>query len=396
MRWPRVWASPEPLSLLEGTAVDCLLDAPPAIAERARSKGLQTYMPPGVRVLPGDWPGVKLTESGRLDHAAAGPTGVPWVDSNGWKIRLEAALHAGSEIWVDTASQKARLSPDSYVMAVADAAAHGGRWILALDDGLAAALAAGKTEARATWQRLTAAARFFAARTEWSAFEPQALVGVISDFTGGNEIMSHELLNLVARTNQQYRVLPKSSIADGAFAGLKALMYTDDEPPAPPLAERITAFVKSGGLLITGPRWGAAPGEPADGADHPRYEIRTLGAGRVAVHKGEFDDPYLVANDAVVLVSHRHELLRFWNAGAVGSTLAANPAAKQALVQLLFYAFILSDQRPTVRVAGPYRKAKLWMLERREPSVPEVLAETGALEIHLPQVSGYAALELEG
>src|SRR5512138_189628 len=130
MRWPAPWARPELLALIQGTPVDCLVDAPPQIAERARSLGLQTGTPPGVRIVKGDWPGVKLTESGHLDHAAAGPTGAPWVDSNGWRIRLEAALHPGSEIWADASPQKPRLDAEAYAMAVADAAAHGGRWIL--------------------------------------------------------------------------------------------------------------------------------------------------------------------------------------------------------------------------------------------------------------------------
>jgi len=38
-------------------------------------------------------------------------------------------------------------------------------------------------------------------------------VGVISDFAGDNEEMSGELLNLVARTNQQYRVLVKNKLS---------------------------------------------------------------------------------------------------------------------------------------------------------------------------------------
>jgi hypothetical protein len=394
MRWPASWARPELLALLEGTAVDCLLDAPAAIAELARGKGLKIGWPQDVRVVKGDWPGVKLTESGRLDHAAAGPTGAPWVDSNGWRIRLEAALHTGSGIWVDAAPQKPRLDPDTYAMAVADAAAHGGRWILSLDDNLAAALADGKPQARAAWEKLTAAARFFAAHREWSDYELQAAFGILSDFAGGNEMMSQELLNLVARTNQQYRVLPKSSVADGSFSGLKALFYTDDEPPAPPLAARILDFVRSGGLLITGPRWGAAPAGTVSAADHPRYDVRSLGSGRIAVHRGEFDDPYLVANDAPALLSHRHELLRFWNAGAIGSTFCAKPPERRAVVQLLFYAFILDDRRPTVRVAGPYRSAHFRDLRNAAPIAPETVAEPGALEIHLPPVGVYAALEL--
>ena len=31
--------------------------------------------------------------------ATAGPAGVAWLDSNGWRIRLESALHPDTESW---------------------------------------------------------------------------------------------------------------------------------------------------------------------------------------------------------------------------------------------------------------------------------------------------------
>ena len=101
MRWPGIWKNPSALTLLQGTAINCLLfdkDANLApVSVRARQEGLRvvdTGSPvEGVVVVQGEWPGVKLNPSGQMDHAGAGPTGVPWVDSNGWKIRLTSSLH---------------------------------------------------------------------------------------------------------------------------------------------------------------------------------------------------------------------------------------------------------------------------------------------------------------
>ena len=101
MQWPGAWKEPSALELLKDTAVNCLLmqqgSELGAVAERAAKEGFKITeagsRPSGVTVADGEWPGVKLTESGAADRASAGPTGVPWIDSNGWRIRLTAALH---------------------------------------------------------------------------------------------------------------------------------------------------------------------------------------------------------------------------------------------------------------------------------------------------------------
>jgi hypothetical protein len=404
MRWPSAWKDPSALELLKGTAVNFLFidegSGLAGVAERARKEGLTIAeagsQPIGVTVMEGEWPGVKLTESGMTDRAAAGPTGVPWIDSNGWRIRLTAALHPGTEIWVNAVPKGPRLSAESYVLAVADAAADGARWIISLDDRLAEGIAAGKPDALEVWKKATGAAGFFAARKEWDHYIPQAVLGVVSDFSGGNEFLSHEILNLVARTNQQYRVILKTRVSNDDFEGLRAVLYPDEEPPDAVLRKRILTFVEGGGMLITTPKWEELPGKPADVEDHPRYALRTLGKGKVAVAKAEMEDPYLVANDSVILISHRYELLRFWNGGALGSCYATDAAGKKAVVQMVFYASMRGGEKPTVRVAGRYRTARLWTLDQPAPRSVEMETVKEAVELYIPAVSEYAAVELEG
>lgn len=403
MRWPAEWRDPSALDALKGTAINCLLVESEAaldpVIARAGQEGIRVVRPggppAGVKVIEGEWPGVKLSESGIFDHAAAGPTGVPWIDSNGWKVRLTAALNPVAQVWVDAAPRKPRLSAESYATAVADAAAHGGRWIISLDSQLAAGIAARESEALGRWKRLIGAAGYFADRNEWSHYVPEAVVGIVSDFAGRNEFMSQELLNLVARTNQQYRIIVKSAFSRSSLNGLRALLYADEEPPGPELRKQILEFVKAGGMLITGPKWGELPGTRAPGGDHPRYVLMAYGKGRLAAATPDFEDPYVVANDSIVLVSHRYELLRFWNGGAVGSYFTAAPDRKRAVVQMLFYAFILGDNRPTVKVAGRYRTARLWTLDQPAPRNLDMEIKEDAVELHLPPVRGYAAAELE-
>jgi len=338
---------------------------------------------------------VKLSESGTVDQAAAGPTGEPWVDSNGWKIRLTAALHPGAAVWVDAPPKGSRLTAESYQITVADAAAHGGRWILSLDDQLAQDVVGQKPEALQAWKLLIGAAGFFSARQAWSGYIPEATVGIISDFSGRNEFLSNEILNLVARTNQQYRIIPKDKVSESSLSGLRAVLYTDADPPAPDVQKRILTFVQAGGLLIVGPRWGELPGAAATGEDHPRYALRVLGKGRVALSKAELEDPYLVANDSVILVSHRYELVRLWNPGAVSCCLTLAPDRKRSVVHMVFYASARVADGPTVRVVGQYRMARLWTLDQPTPRDVEMVKQKDAVELHLPIVSLYAGIELE-
>ncbi len=399
MRWPGSWKSPSAVGLLKGTPINWLLfDKDAALApviEQAKQAGLHVAEmaspPAGVALLAGEWPGVAMGRGG--GGASAGPTGVPWVDTNSWKIRLELARRPGADIWVDAPPKGARIFASSYRTAIADSAAFGGRWIISLDAQLAAGIADSKADALATWKGIAEAAGFFATRKQWPAYLPEAVVGVVSDFAGDNEFLGQELLNLIGRTNQQYAVLLKTGLTTAALRGLRALIYADAQPPAAGLRKQILDFVSAGGLLITGPKWGVPPGTPA-ADEHPRYAARTLGKGRLAIAKEVPDDPYVLAQDSALLISHRYELVRFWNGGAVGSYLTVAPDRKRAVAHLLFYADRGPD-KASVRIVGRYRKASLWTPDRPEPRPVEMEIQKDAVELHLPAVAQYAAAELE-
>jgi hypothetical protein len=368
---------------------------PDSVAAQAKQKGLTIVdpaaPPAGVFIAKGEWPGVQASQPSSAD-ASAGPTGNPWVDSNGWKVRLEAVRHPGARVWVD-ASPKGRVFPDSYALAFADSAAYGGRWIISLDDQFAAEVAQGKADAVTSWKKIAAAARFFDDRKAWSSYLSEAVVGIISDFAGDNEFMGGELLNLVARTNQQYRILLKNKLSPASFANLKAVIYADATAPSAAVKSGIMTFVQAGGLLITHPKWGIAPGMRASNQDNDRYVWRTSGKGRIAFAKSEFDDPWVIAQESVLLISHRYDLLRFWNGGSVGSYFTMAPDRKRALVHMLFYAN-RGPEEAGVRVAGNFRSGKLWTLDGKSSSI-EMVPQKDAVELHLPAVAQYAAAELE-
>ena len=181
---------------------------------------------------------------------SAGPTGVPWVDSNGWQMRLADVREPGKAVWVDTQIPKEKrvVSSTAYLLAIADAAMYGGRWIINLDADF-------KPD---TWKPMMAALRFFAAHKLWKDYRARAVVGILSDFQGANEFTGGELLNLTARQNQPYRILAGGE----SWQGLKAILYANVEAPPADMRGKLLAFAQSGGLVITGGAWAAAEVRP--------------------------------------------------------------------------------------------------------------------------------------
>ncbi|MGH9721177.1 MAG: hypothetical protein ACRD8O_13260, partial [Bryobacteraceae bacterium] len=151
----------------------------------------------------------------------------------------------------------------------------------------------------------------------------------------------------------------------------------------------LQGFAENGGVLIASPKWGAS----GDTGEHPRYSIGTPGKGRIAVAKADLTDPYLIASDAQILVSHRADLVRFWNAAAMGSFYTRGKAG--AMVHLVNYATEPGRFPISVWVAGAFRSARLWTIDDKLPKPLEVTPARGGVELHLPPVPLYAAIELQ-
>ena len=398
LRWPAAWKDPGMLSLLQATPIRHLFIDVPAVAEQARRSGFTvvepTAPPAGVAIVKGLWPGIRLSRAGG-DRAAAGPTGEPWVDANGWRIRAARALRPDAQVWVDARPQPSRASAEDYVLAFADAAADGGRWIIALDDVLAAGIAAKKADAMETWKRIAEAAAFFGGDQGASGYRGEAVIGILATFSGPKVGFTDEVLNNLARSKQQYRALASGRITPAALAGLKAIVYTDAAEPPAEVRKFVLDFVNAGGMLITGPAWGSLPKGPAAAErSHPRFATRVIGKGSIAVATTSFADPYLVANDAVVLVSHRQDLIRFFNSGAITPCLFASADKRRAALRIVFYSLRPIDDA-SVWVSGPYRAARFTAWNHQQPQNVKLEVRDAGVEIHLPAVAQYALVELE-
>jgi hypothetical protein len=391
-RWPDSWTDPALLQLLKDTPVTGVLAKDGPAAKAARDAGLEV-LAPTTPLVKGRWPGIRTARrSGGGARVEAGPTGAPWVDSNGFLILLERAASPGRQVWIDADPPREGVREKDYLTAIADSAAYGGRWVLSLDPALAGAMASKAPAAMATWSRMMSAVRFFDRHEAWSSYRTHGLLAVVADFNGPGRFLNREVLNLTARLHQPYRIIDRAQLTAASLAGLKAVVAPDRSAPSAEARSILTKFAEDGGLLIVAPSWGPAPAD-AGPDPHPRYAVGPLGKGRLAVARAPQTDPYLVANDAMNLLGHREDLVRFWNAGSMGSHYTLKPGGG-ALVQIVNYASRTERYPVSFRVEGAYRKATLWSFEKEGPQPLEALPDRGGVELHLPVLPVYAAVEL--
>lgn len=341
------------------------------------------------------WPGVEAG-SGSAD-ADAGPTGLPWLDSNGWYVQL-ARARVGTPVWLmfDPPGGTVVRAQD-YALAVCDAEVPGGKWVVSLDDDLRAGLAAGDSSARETWQTITDTITFFQQHKEWASYRSVGVLGVISDFAGENNFLNSEILNLMARRDLLFRVIWKSQALAAPFAGLKALVYVDVDLPAPALREKVMSFIDQGGLLITGPGW-ESEGNPVDLGFNTQFNVHAHGNGRVAVAKQELSDPWQFAVDTQFLLSHRNDLVKIYNSSSSGCTsFTASSEGTKAVLQGLSYASGRGrGGLRTIWIRDEYRTARLWLVGAEPVSInPEPSEEYFGWEYHLPETADQSHFALE-
>lgn len=326
-----------------------------------------------------------------------GPTGLPWVDSNGWFIQLARARAPSKTLWiaVEAPAKEPFLRAAAYELAVADAETYGARWVVSLDERLRAGLMAGSREALDTWSRIAKALEFFKARRQWNRYELVSVLAVISDFSGHNEELAGEILNLAARRPLPVRIIEKSRAMGALLEGLKAVIYPDQEPPPEDLRRKLLGFVRGGGLLLANHKWEPVEGEPSEGDSYRRFDVRKLGRGRLAVATEEMQDPWAVALDAHLLLSRRHDPLRFFNAGSMNSHYTVAPQGGRALLQILNYSMRAAGHPVSATFPVRYRTARLWSFGSKEPVTLEPAPAEPGVEIHLPALGAYAAIELE-
>jgi hypothetical protein len=308
------------------------------------------------------------------------PSSEPWIESNIWLVRSFGIRPARRAVWISY--QPDGGSAVDYARAVADAAVAGGRWIVALDDGLRVKLRNHDAGAVAAWKQMGACLRFAEQHAEWREFAPYGNLGLIVDTASADPEMADEYLKLAARRQVPYRLIARSGLAGGSLAGLRAVLATALAPPTPAERNLLRAFAEEGGVVVAGPSWGDAP------SDQPFAEF-AIGKGRTVVYKDP--DPETVARDLKELSLEETGMLAF-NVPSV-ITYARRSDGKGILIQLLNYS---NSAAPaiTIRLSGSFRRARL-LAPDAEPAALDVRAEEGRTDVTIPKLALWGAVLVE-
>ena len=342
------------------------------------------------------WPGLNLdTMTG--DTANAGPTGIPWVNSNAWFSQLAGELAPGKTLWLDFDPPDSSnvLHPANYGLAIADSRAYGSRWIISLDDKLRAALIKGNFQAKGVWEKLCEAVAFFESHREWESFQSQGILAVISDFRGENAFLSGEVLNLLNRRGVQFQIIERSRSLLALTKDLRAILWLDKEAPSAEQRSQLLAFARQGGLIIAAAYWGP-PGVKATKKDPSlQYMVYNVSRGQIAVAEEGFQDPYKVAVDTHLLVSRRNDLVRLYNPELTNCHSSVDPGHRKRLVQVLNYSSKPAET-VTLWVNARVGSARLWGIGTREALTLQGVAAAPGTYFRLPPLSVYCALKFEG
>lgn len=394
--WPDESAS---LEWLKGSPVNCLV-ANGSAEELAKRSGMDAVsmsaLEPQVTVIrKAKWPTVPVATRGKSGGVATGPTGAPWVNSNGWISSLTHARTPGKPIWIvaDPPKDSGMLRSEAYTLAVADAAVYGSRWLISLDADLRKGLSAANAEALSTWKNISEAVQFFERNKTWRSYDTVAKLGVLSDFAGPNEFLAGEVLNLCNRRYLPYRILDPSGVDAKSVQGLKTILLVQQREPDARLQGVLGEFMTGGGLVIAPASVAHMTGSmKAAGSFENSYDYFALGEGRVAIARKLWTDPYQVASDAHLLMSRRNDVIRLWNAGSTNARYTRGPNSA-GLVQIVNYATRSFGHPVSLYVAHPYRSAKLVGLPAQPSEALSITPRGEGVEVNLPPFPVYAAIE---
>jgi hypothetical protein len=425
MLWPEEWTGAERVDLLKGTPINCVLLPPKSgggvrwepVAAAMRHAGIDVVAwpvegagatirrqereevdwadPSAVWLVDGCvWPKVAARSAG--DASLAGPTGLPWVDSNGWFLQLALTRAPDKALWLRaTPPAEGRiLSPSSYAVAVADCEAYGGRWVVELEARLRHGLVSGDASAKNTWQTLIETLRFFRGGDGGRQAQPQGALAALSDFTADNQFLGHEFLNLIAREYVPVRILWKGA-PPAVPAGVRMVASLDPAPLPPAWKSVLADFVRGGGGLMTArsadPGFGARV-QDVTGLD---YQMRSYGKGRVAVALEAFDDPFRVAADAHLLLGRRHDLVRLANAGSCILAMTQSADGRRATLCIVNYAGRPGLNPVSATLLRACRAARLRIPERPGTTNLPLRKEYDRTALELPEFRSCAVVDLE-
>lgn len=292
-----------------------------------------------------------ISQGGILQVSSA--TEQPWIDSNVALVGFNRAFRPAQTPLIDfrwtlTDALQQQLGPptESYLLAVAEAGALHSDLILNLHPTLQKTLVSGIEEGRAIWERIAKYMEFYL-REGQQPVSPQACVGVVTN----NYDDSYEAMNLMARHNIPFRVLPPNHFTPECLHGLNLVaVFTQPDEQA---IRQLGRFVEDGGMAIL-----VSLKDPFPGLSSGRRQTSNnpvtyaMGKGKVVELSEGVGDPGVFSRDVRRLLGKENLPVSLWNASTTIAIPYKLPGTPTATVELLNYS---ADPMPVqVRIQGMY------------------------------------------
>jgi len=329
-------------------------------------------LPPGdyLAVKAGVWPGARASARNADGSFSGGASQRAWIDANGYLVAWTKALFPGRTALLaylpDSDAGIAQgqvITYESLELALIDAWAGGGNYLLAPDAPYRNALLRGEPPATAAWSQLGRTARWLKQNQDLLRQSPLSTITVLVE----RGDTSAEIAALMFRQSGSPELVSteRMPLPD---ASRRPIVVAAGITPSPELGRLLLAHAKAGASLVIdggdASSWWKAPGLRAA----RQFEDRgfyTLGAGRILVYKELIVDPGDFALDVLDHAAGRRPV-RLWDAPAVVAMASQADTRANLILRLVNYG---SPTRGDVmaQVRGIYNSATL--LRPDQPSV---------------------------
>ena len=343
------------------------------------------------------WPGIRGNAGRNGTAAVAGPTGIPWLDTNAWLSQWARQWCESKCLWLafESAMTESAVDVASYRLALADSESCGARWIVSLDDPLRLALSGRQPAALEQWKQITEVLTFFRSRSAWEELHPKAALGIAAGDADAQAFMQGEILNLLGRRQVPFRILGKGPWKVEETQNLAAILCSEAGVPDATQRGLLLEFAEHGRLLIVPNTWEKPTGAVLSHDLEDDYVLVRCGSGRLAWSREAWQDPYRVAESVHLLMSRRNDLFRLGNGASMSVRCTGTSDGRMMLIQLVSFDRRAGGVPVCLWVKAPFRTARLWKLGSNEPITLSSKPEQGGREFSLPPFTTFAAVELE-
>jgi hypothetical protein len=330
-------------------------------------------LPPGdfVAVKAGVWPGARASARNADGSFSGGASQRAWIDANGYLVAWTKALFPGRTPLLaylpdsDAGIGKGQVIPyDSLELALIEAWAAGGNYLLAPDAAYRNALLRGDPAATAVWFELGRTARWL--KENQNLFRQSPLNTITILVEGGDT--TAEIAALMFRQSGSPELVSTGRLPLPDASRRPIVVAAGIRGPSPDLGRRLLAHANAGASLVIdggdASSWWKAPGLKA-GRQFEDRGFYTLGAGRLLVYKESIVDPGDFALDVLDLAARRRPV-RLWDASAVIAMASQADRGAKLILHLVNYG---SPTRGDImaQVRGIYNSATL--LRPGQPSI---------------------------